>query len=130
MRLFASIRVHSRLSLPTLHFAIPWHLRPARPLFIINFNLHARHFTSPGWTNTVQAKNYFSHAALDCCRTTQILEHLTVQHTLEKALEEAAPGRAEETERILASSWSSQKDGVRNMKPIFRLTFFCPHFPD
>jgi hypothetical protein len=54
--LFASIRVYSRFSLPTLPFALPWHFRAARQLFIINFNLHARHFTHPGWTNAVQPK--------------------------------------------------------------------------
>ncbi len=30
--------------------------RAARQLSLMNFNLHARHFTSPGWTNAVQPK--------------------------------------------------------------------------
>ncbi len=55
-RLFAAKPVHGRSPLHTLHFAFPRHFLPARPLFLINFNLHARHFTNPGWTNTVQVK--------------------------------------------------------------------------
>jgi hypothetical protein len=35
------------------------HPRRARQPFIILFKLHARHFTSPGWTNTVQPKLLF-----------------------------------------------------------------------
>jgi hypothetical protein len=37
--------------------------RPARQLSIINLNLHARHFISPGWTNTVQPKLFFTNNA-------------------------------------------------------------------
>jgi hypothetical protein len=38
------------------HKKIKQALLPARQLFLINFNLHAHHFTRPGWTNTVQPK--------------------------------------------------------------------------
>src|SRR5580698_2681398 len=67
LRFFAANPDHCRSALPTLHAALPCHFRPARQLFILNFNLHALHFTRPGWTNAVQVKNYFRHAALDCC---------------------------------------------------------------
>jgi hypothetical protein len=33
--------------------------RAVRPFFLMNFNLHARHFTRPGWTNAVQPKIIF-----------------------------------------------------------------------
>jgi hypothetical protein len=35
------------------------HLLALRQLFTISFNLHARHFTRPGWTNAVQAKLFW-----------------------------------------------------------------------
>jgi hypothetical protein len=34
-------------------------LPPARQRFIIIFNLHARHFTNPSWTNAVQPKLFW-----------------------------------------------------------------------
>jgi hypothetical protein len=47
------------------------HFRAARQLFIISFNLHARHFTRPTWTNAVQVKFFGKrHAFL---RTQQVV---------------------------------------------------------
>ncbi len=44
--------------------AKPDRFRAGRQLFLMNLNLHARHFISPGWTNAVQPKNYFANNAL------------------------------------------------------------------
>ncbi len=49
------------------HKKIKQALSPARQPSIISFNLHARHFTDPGWTNAVQPK-LFGSGAVDCCR--------------------------------------------------------------
>jgi hypothetical protein len=55
MRLFAVVPVNCSRLQPNPRDRF----RATRPLFIINFNLHARHFTRPGWTNAVQPKLFF-----------------------------------------------------------------------
>jgi hypothetical protein len=37
------------------------HFRAARPLFLMNSNLHAWHFTRPGWTNAVQPNLFWCY---------------------------------------------------------------------